>query len=319
MNLKNNQEIIKKYINNLHSIRKIARDLNIDRQTIRKILTRSKINIRNHQTSIKLTNQKHIKIPFNNNSNEKAYLIGLVKGDLTPIKKSKYTLRLSVSSGHKSFINYLKEIFIKYGPVHVYPAKNKNTYQWQLCADLDLKSFYFLLNARKSSLPKFNKDEFFNFLAGLIDTDGSVYLRKTGKYVQYMLRIFSQDLKILKQINNYLHKHGFNSVLYRNSKKGETRNHFNFKITYNRDYYILELSIREEVYSLLKLLPLKHPEKIERKNIILDLLERKVSYHKDTSKMLKLRNKIKEEVRKDINEAKTEYLNKQKRLSFDAT
>lgn len=302
------KKIIEMYVKDLCSIRKISRDLKLKRRIIRRVLTESGIKRRDNYTSLKLTNQKHEKIPFDGDENEKAYLIGLVKGDLTPTKKSRYSLRLTVGSTHKNFIQFLKSIFSKYGPVYIYPAKDRSYYQWKICAELEMSSFKFLLEAKQEeSILNLDADSFIYFLAGLIDTDGSIYIRKAGKYAQYMVRVFGQDVILLEKINNILHQLGFNSILYVSSRKGEVRNHNGWKIKYNKDYYILELSRKEEVFKLISSLPLMHPEKIARKKIMLDLIKRGIIYYKDTEKMLELRNKIKKEVIKDVKEAKVEY------------
>ena len=304
--------IIRLYSEKQYSLRKIAKELLISRGVIRKALINANTGIRSNYISLKLTNTKHQKTPFSGDINEKAYILGLVKGDLTPIKKSKQTLRLTVASTHKSFLNYVKTVFEKYGPVHIYPTKDKDNYKWNMSIDLDFNSFSFLLEAREQSDFEFNDESLMWFLAGFIDTDGSIYIRKTGRYAQFIIRMFGQDKKLLELINKKLYRNGYHPNLYISAKKGEVRKSLSRTIVYNKDYYILELSRKKEVIKLMNSLPLQHPEKIARKKILGDLSNKRVTYREDVEEMAILRGKIKEKVKKDIKEAETKYLKRKK-------
>ncbi|MCK4496624.1 MAG: LAGLIDADG family homing endonuclease [Candidatus Aenigmarchaeota archaeon] len=302
-------KIIELYTEKLISLKKLAKMFHSSKRTIHKILEENDIAVRNQDEGIRLANTKHTKLPFDGDVNEKAYLIGLVRGDLTPLKKSKYTLRLTTGSTHPLFLQLLQTLFKKYGPSYIYPVRDKiSGYQWRIGIELDMASFNFLLEGKKKINNLWSdKNSFLHFLAGIIDSDGSVYIRKTGKYVQYIVRVFGQDVKLLEEIRKSFNLMGFNPILYISSKKGETRNHMKSVITYNKDYYILELCRKEDVRRLLKILPLRHPERIARKEIMLDLERKGVIYHKDTEKMIKLRGKIKGSTKDFIKKAEIEY------------
>ena len=310
-------EMYKKF----HSIRKITKVLKMGRGTVRRILVENGFRIMENEKAIRLANTKHQKLPFCGTEEEKTYLTGLTKGDITPMRKSKYTLRLTVSTTHSSFIRLLLTLFEKYGPIYVYPTKQKMCgYQWNISIELDAKSFNFLLNVKnKNNITLWaNKTLFIHFLAGIIDSDGSVFIRKTGKYIQYVIRVFNEDLKLLESMKHLLKKVGFNPSLYINSEKGESRIKNDSVLEYNENYYILELSRKKEVVKILKLLHIRHPEKVVWKEIIFKLESNHIIYSKNAEKLVKsLRNKIAREVRQCINEAKIAYEIKKRLKTMD--
>jgi hypothetical protein len=57
-------------------------------------------------------------------------------------------------------------------------------------------------------------------------------------------------------------------------------------------------------------LPLRHPEKIARKEIMLKFIKNGVISHSQTEEMMQLRNKIDNEVKKYSQEAEYIYKNK---------
>ena len=172
-------------------------------------------------------------------------MMGLVEGDLTALKKSKYTIRLSVGSTHRLFFNMLKNVFGGYGPIHLYPTKHKKNYKWNMSIDLDSESFNFLLGNYDCCFG--GKEMFLNFLAGLIDSDGSIYIRKSDKYIQYLIRVFSQNVGLLKELKHHLSALNLNPSLYLNAKKGKVLKNKGASFGYKQDYYILELSRKNEV------------------------------------------------------------------------
>lgn len=278
-------EILELYNNKLISARKIAKIFNSNKRTIRKILEENDIKIRNEHERINLTNSKHPKMYFNGNSNERAYIIGLVKGAITPIAKSKYTIRLTVSTTVNSFIQLMKTTFEKYGYVRIYSCKNRPN-ETKIAIDLDFKSFGFLINIKENNLfiETFKEKEFFNFVSGFIDSDGSVILRKAGDYFQYVIRIYNEDLSLLKIIKEKLESYGYRPTIYINGRKGETRHYNNKELFYNNDYYILEISNKKDCIRMLNNLNIKQKEKVGKKDLILRIENEGIIYYKDTKK-----------------------------------
>ena len=68
------------------------------------------VNVLSSAEAIQLLSLKHPKTPFNANEDEKAYMLGLVEGDLHARKKSEYVLRLTTGTTHKSFVELVKSV-----------------------------------------------------------------------------------------------------------------------------------------------------------------------------------------------------------------
>jgi len=309
-------EIIEMYTKRKNSIKKIERTLKINRRIISRVLRENKVAIIEKEKAMLLANTKHRKIPFSGNENEKAYIVGLVEGDLHARKKSKYTLRLTTGTTHRDFLELIKSIFAKYGPVYCYPVKQKEEYRWNISVEIDLNSFSYLLK-RKEYLNKVCRDSFIYLMAGLIDSDGSIIVRKTEKYFQYVIRFFSQNRTLLGGIKNKLQMLGYSPHIYINSKKGKIKVSKHSIMVSNKDDLCLELSCKREVVKLLRILPINHPEKIQWKNIIFNLEDEKQIYHKDIKRLLeKARGGIQLDVKQFIDEAKEKYNLKKKLITI---
>ena len=272
--------------NDSKSIRKVSRHTNIHRGTIRKILVENGISImdsRSAQLAIGYIKEKE---KFNLSVREKAYLYGLVLGDLTPVRKSNYTIKLITHSTHRIFMDLLQRTFERYGPTNYKETKNKHMLRFQ--CHVDLESFSFLLNSKQENIPEWiNEESFFDFLAGFIDSDGSVMLKKAGNNIFYNIRFFGQNLNLLNEIKNKLKDFGFGSSLYLTHEKGYTRYVNGVMFRYNKDYYTLETR-KGDTIELLKKIPIRHPEKIMKGGLIFKIYEQKLNQW----------NKIEEEVSK---------------------
>lgn len=265
-------QILLLYTKKNYSLRKIAKIFNSRKETIGKILRENGIRIRS-SAEVRISQRKYKRIPFNRNECEKAYLIGFVKGDITVVKKSDYTLRLVTNSTVRDFIDLFVLSFAKYGKVKITPNKKKLN-EKQIRIDLDLESFAFLLNYYKNDnfILNFNKQKFFSFLSGFIDADGSIMIKKKKKYLQFVIRVYNENLELLEKIQQKLGGFGFKGNIHRFGKKGETRN-FNGKlIIYRKDYFALEISNKQDIKELLKKLNIKHKEKAAKSKQILSLL-----------------------------------------------
>lgn len=282
--------IIKSYTNN-RPIREISRNLKIDRNAIRKILRNNKINIRNSRAS--LISMGHIKEKkkFKVESKEKAYLFGLVMGDLTPVKKSNYTLKLITHTTHPLFRDLLLESFRDYGITNYKLTKNGEQYRFQ--SHICLESFNFLTNSKENRIPPWiDKENFFHFLAGYIDADGSIMVRKTREYFQFVVRLFSQKLERLIEIKEILQNRGYFVSMHKSHSKGDTSTHNGKIFKYNKDYYVIEICRKNEVLKLLRILPIRHKEKIAKVNLIYEINRSKKVKYKDIKKQVKQLNSL---------------------------
>ncbi len=273
--LSTNKEGITIKFGSSNSIRSVSRKTNIHRGTIRKILVENGINIMDSRSAQLAIGYIKEKSKFNLTPKEKAYLYGLVMGDLTPVKKSNYTLKLITHSTHTIFMDLLQKSFEKYGPTCYKTTKNLNMFRFQSHVDLD--SFSFLLDSKQESIPEWiTYENFFDFLAGFLDSDGSVMLKRAGKHIFYNIRFFGQNLALLNKIKDRLKEFGFYSSIYPTHKKGFASWHNGILFKYNKDYYTLETR-KTNTIDLLKKIPIRHPEKIMKRDLIFNIYNQNIN------------------------------------------
>ena len=203
------EEIISLYLGEKFSLKRIAKLFKSNKKTIGKILNESGVKIRNNDESVRLSNTKYKRTPFDKDEKKMAYLMGLVEGYLTALRKSRHTIRVITNTTHLKFAELIKNKFQNYGHVRIFPAKDVgiSSYMWCVQTDLD-NSFEFLLpENRINEIDKIIETEhLFNFLAGFIDSDGSIIVRKTGKYFQPVIRLFGQNIELLTKLKDILEK-----------------------------------------------------------------------------------------------------------------
>ncbi len=295
-------KILSLYQKKKYGIRQISRKLNIVREIIRKILSANKVALRSDY-EVQLLRRKYKRTSFDGAKLEKAYMLGLVDGDLNAHRRSKYTVRLATNSTHETLIELVRDTFKRYGNVLIYPIKNTlGGYQTHVSVELD-NSFAFLLpENRKKSIFNLNRtNEFLSFLAGFIDSDGSIIIRKTGQYFQFVIRVFGQDLRLLSFIRDRLIQLRFKPFIGRTFKAGSLRKKNNIVLRYNKDYFTLDITNRPDVIRLLGTLPIRHKEKIDRRELLLKIYRSKLVRHKEIEPQLRnLRNRIDTKVKKDL-------------------
>ena len=70
----------------------------------------------------------------------------------------------------------------------------------------------------------------------------------------------------------------------------------------------MEIYRRNEVFQLLNILPIEHPEKISKKNLALNLIKKKVILWEDVKPMIQsLKSQIDEEIVQSVSLAKNSY------------
>ena len=291
-----NNEAVSEEYTKTNSIRAISRKFGISRTFVRKSLKENGITIKDSRSALLAMGYIKEKTKFTLTPQEKAYLYGLVLGDLTPVRKSNYTLKLITHSTHITFMDLLKRTFEIYGPTLYKETKNQNMFRFQSYADLD--SFSFLLNSKKEMLPSWiTSENFFDFLAGFIDSDGSVILRKSGKYFQYVIRFFGQNLDLLNEIKIRLENLGYNLSMHKNHKVGDKSYNNGVLFKYNKDYYVLETFKKLQTLDLLIKIPIRHPEKIAKRDLIYKINSTGFVHWQDIEKEVKeLKSKIRQTV-----------------------
>lgn len=287
-------KILKLYLADC-SLRKLAKQFKSTKMTIHKVLEENNIKIRNNDEAVQLANTKYKKVGFNANQKSKAYLYGFVLGDVHIFKRSKFTLRAITHSTHKHFVELFKDVFNRYGKVNIRFIDKKMA--WIVSTDLDYKSFKFLEERNQDKIPSWiNSTNLLEFLSGTIDSDGSVFIKKSGEYFQFSIRFFGENIETLKDIKNRIGELNINSGISLTHKKGYSSIYKNVLVKYNKDYYTLEISKREHVIRLLKQLHLKHKEKTDRKNFMLEIYkENKTKWEDVKDKVIKFRKRLDDE------------------------
>lgn len=258
---------------------------------------------------------KYVKIPFDGTSQDKAYMLGLTFADFHR-RRHGYQIRIATKTTHPAFSKLFKDLFGNFTHLYERPTFRRETrkYGWELEVLLH-PSFDFLLLPKH--IPKWvlqNDGVFLHFLAGYADGEGILsILRNTKRYVAFLFCIASEDKAILRSIWSKLKNMGFHPFLRRLRKAGET-NTFNGQVSYYRkDQWVLRLKRRREVIKLLEMIPIRHGEKIRKKQVMLDLRD-KVHIKDVKNAVLKLRNEIRTEVTQYVRAAEEKY--QKKKFSF---
>jgi hypothetical protein len=283
------KEILEKlYVQRCMSTNKIAEIFGVDGFTISRWLRRHGIPRRGRA---EYGIVKYPKRAFFGDLIEKSYLIGLRYGDIYACREGKQ-IRVSTTSTHPAFLTLFKRTFSNYTHViHMYPQNDgRGSFGWCISCLLH-PSFDFLLK-KDSTIPSWilqNQQCFLSFLAGFFDSEGSILIcRADPNYIGYRLRLPSVNVEVLKEIKGQLSRYGFCPKLYRAYRSGRCR-----KVEINR---------KSDVFKLLSLLPIKHPEKIMRRQLAFRLKAKKF-WEEVKPDLLTLGYRIKEEVRQCIRRA----------------
>ena len=174
-------EWVVKYLTG-RSLKQIAEDV-VDPVTVwnhpkaRGVVQRDKVEAQIQAAS------KYERKPFGGDTIEQAYLMGLRYGDLNAVRHGR-AIRVRVSTTHPAMADLFESVFAPYGHVHRYARRAKLVaYECSLECDLD-SSFEFLLRKPTvTQLEALSRDETVSFLAGLFDSEGSIFLHcKRGRY-----------------------------------------------------------------------------------------------------------------------------------------
>jgi transposase len=270
-------EIIRLYVEEKYSIKKLAEKFSRSWHTIRKILIENNVKLKDRGEINHLFRTKFVKPKVSLTECEKAYIAGLIIGDFAVYKKSKYTLRITTGSTKQDFINMLVKVFEKYG--HIIQTFDKYNNSQKITVDLDLESFKFLIDIKKNYkfLKGTNKEFFFYFLAGFIDAEGSIsiYKKQSCNEIGFAIQIYNTDLEILKIIKSKLEAFGFHPNITKVREIGKDM-YKNKIFNHNYEEFRLSLCRKSEIKMLLELLPLKHSEKLSKKELMLYLIKNNI-------------------------------------------
>jgi LAGLIDADG DNA endonuclease family protein len=211
--------------------------------------------------------------PFDGTDEDKAYLLGLKRGDLSVSRPWKDVVRVSTSTTHSAMADLLDGLFGKYGHVYRY-ARYKNdtgTYEWNLNVILDA-SFDFLTwtDSEVWAWIELTMERQLGYIAGFLDAEGHIGISRIKKSFGLIVSLYNTDRSLLLRIKASLRALGFSPLgPYLDKHKGTKTSKFG--IERKKDYLRIALARIPECRALLTALPLRHPEKCQRKGIAVSL------------------------------------------------
>lgn len=287
----------KLYVNKHMSLRQLGELFGVQSQTVNRWLKRLAIPIRNNYDSVSLSLSKHKRTSFSGNKLEAAYMLGLRYGDISAQQHGR-NIRLSVTTNHPALLNLFEETFNKYGKIGKYPKHSKNRHFWSTYCDVD-NSFDFLLK-KSDIIPQWITDDhevFLSFLAGYFDAEGCIcisYGSKKYSTMQWIIKTY--DKQILAKIREVLSSIGIDLNL-KLAKPADG-------ILYNQDYWSIETGMRSQVSELIRLVPIRHSEKLLKAALVERLLKDSID---GKNKVSDLRSQIKRDVLNCMKSAELAY------------
>jgi len=212
---------------------------------------------------------KYEKKPFSGDKLEKAYLMGLRYGDLHVVKHGR-AVRLRVSTTHPAMASLFELVFSSHGHVSRYPRRAKLVgYEWTLECDLD-SSFGFLLHKPSiAELEGLSREEGLAFLAGLFDAEGTTYLHRKRGWCNPEVAFANTEEPLLEFVLKCLNRLGYYSKVEFTDQPTE-------RMGVSGPSRIGHLRVWRfnDVQDLLQLLPIRHPERLEKRQLVLSAIYR---------------------------------------------
>lgn len=288
----------KEKIENLYkknfSLEKIAKRYNTTHGTIRRWMENYNIPRRD--------NTKYKKSSFSNNSIEKAYLLGLCAGDLH-VRRSCKQIIVETTTTHPAMIDLFFKTFKNYGTPIKYPKYNKilKRYQWGVYIHLN-KSFEFLLSNPIEIIK--NKEEFYSFLAGFFDCEGCIFIYNNQGYIGLSALFYNSNKKILEFINKNL-KGKFKTTFEKTFEKNQKTTDGYYR---SNNMWIIRMHRMEEIINLLKNMPIKHKEKIDKYNLASKIFSfPNKKWENIQTDVLSIRKEIKSDVEECVSQASIKW------------
>ncbi len=223
---------------------------------------------------------KHPKTPFSGDLVDSAYLAGFVIGDCQVVRHGR-AIRVRTGTTHPAMAELFEEVFGPFGFVHRYPKRSRlREFEWNLEVDLD-RTFQFLEKDPLEALRQYcaSEDGFWSFLAGFFDAEGSIRLHRKLGGIGFELQLTNTNQKILEAIKELLNSNKIFSSLKERPQDPRRLGGYN-------EGTILNLMVWRyaDVRWLLERLPLRHGERIAKREIAL-----KLSYRASQSERVKVK------------------------------
>jgi len=227
--------------------------------------------IRSNKESLHLA-AKHQTKPFSGDADDMYYLMGFRTGDLHVKPASNYRILVSCTSSLPAFEKLFQQLFARYGNVENPPETRVTKDGYFVCERrhrvyLERPSFDFLLTKGATYI---TDEEFFSFLSGFIDAEGCINIsssgRKKAKYVSAVTDFGNKDRQILESIRQGLLNRGIHANIR------ETRTPL------GEPYCRVYVKRKSDVLTLLRKLRLRHEDKQEMRNLVLQVLEHELRW-----------------------------------------
>ncbi len=213
--------------------------------------------------------RKYERKPFDGTDEDKAYLLGLRHGDLSVSKPWKGVVRVSTSTTHPAMAELFRSLFDPHGHVYQHPRfkKDTNTYEWNLSTIVD-DTFDFLLESKDTTWSWVVKKEstLLAYLAGLLDAEGSVGIYPAKLLTSLNVVYYDTNLDLMQFVERSIKSIGFRPLPpYLDKKKGFRSPGYHIEMT--KDYWRVLLGRFDECQQFLSILPIRHPEKMEKSDL----------------------------------------------------
>jgi len=259
---------------------------------------------------------KHKRTPFAGTEDDRCYMLGFKNGDLTAWQVSGTSVMVTSTTTHSAFAKLFRELFQAYGHVYEYPMfEEGNGYKWKVATRLD-NSFRFLINTSEASLEIVSKDRstLLAWLAGIIDSDGHIRVGQNNNQARATLSVYSVNRSFLTSLRQATEKIGYHfDGPYLTARRGDTTPK---GITYKQDFWNTALQRTAESQALLQELPLRHSEKLMRRELALSV-DSSTRWNDVEPEILKLRGEIHAQVAAFVRRAEVSYLLKHKKKLVD--
>jgi hypothetical protein len=277
------------------SLQQIAQLFKVGLSAIHYWFRKHNIQICNNIDTIVKARTKYPKKPFNGTPEEMAYQMGLAHADFN-VRRHSRQISISVGTTHRSMTDLFHRLYQPYGHIKCLPIYIRKTgiYSWMSYTYLD-DSFGFLL---EDTIPQWileNDKCFYAYLAGFIDGDGCISIsHKNNRSIRQVLTISNNNVKRLKVI-----KYKLEQLSYHCS------------ICPKKNVYDLRIYRKNEIERLLRILPLKHSEKLRRRELFFTTKSAK-HWKEIENKVIALRVEIERGREEYVKRAKEEWLQRHK-------
>lgn len=226
----------------------------------------------------------------------RTYLSAFATGDLRASLHGR-KVRIEASSTHPAQLDLVSRLFGHHGGRMVYPIETPGGWAWRVVYDLG-PAFSFLLDARSRTYAALRSRRlFYVAMAGLIDSEGHIGIRKSGPRFRTVVTVTNSDTRLIKLIVGGLLARGYRVSVQR---FGPTNSVPRCEV-----FVYGKAALR-----LLNKLSLRHREKIEARDAVLHSREAPQKARYD---YVQLRLKIRRERDLCVEEARIAFLQRDSR------